>query len=201
MSCRERCCFHQALGLHRITCRRPPGGSAASPRHQPAARRRARRVARMNIREEFSPNTNAGVGGREPCAARAKHRGCLWSAASTPQAGLTGPVDKTTAHHALLADWMGSPVVDGKVIPWRASAVSWQGCTHDHEHRWNFSRLFRMRRPGRPNHGPIKAVPRRQLLATTRGPAPMEQDRHRDTCNSGPCQRTLGLADAAGRWR
>jgi hypothetical protein len=43
ISSRERCCFHQALGLplglHRITHRCPPGGSAASPRHQPAASR------------------------------------------------------------------------------------------------------------------------------------------------------------------
>src|SRR5208337_589069 len=38
ISCRARCRFHQALGLHRITRRCPPGGSAASPRHQPAAR-------------------------------------------------------------------------------------------------------------------------------------------------------------------
>src|ERR1700722_15514621 len=30
--------FFQALGLHRITRRCPPGGSAASPRHQQAAR-------------------------------------------------------------------------------------------------------------------------------------------------------------------
>jgi hypothetical protein len=29
--------FSPGLGLHRITRRCPPGGSAASPRHQPAA--------------------------------------------------------------------------------------------------------------------------------------------------------------------